>query len=235
MRHSRDFLFPSLFVLFIACGAARAGDIYVDDSHTSGTRDGQAWSTCFQFLQDAFGAASSDDIIHVAQGTYFPDDGAGHTNNSRTETFSLVSGVAVLGGYIGYNDPSPNTRDPSQYPTILSGDIGTVSLNTDNSYHVVTANSSSPIPPLTVLDGFTITAGFADDAATNGTQGAGILIKGTNSSPTIANCFLTANSTTSAGGGIGCTNAGHPTFVNCRIEGNQATTTGGGLDDDRRW
>lgn len=39
---------------------------------------------------------------------------------------------------------------------MLSGDLGTANVNTDNSYHVVTANSAA------ALDGFTIRGGNAN-------------------------------------------------------------------------
>jgi parallel beta-helix repeat protein len=48
-----------------------------------------------------------------------------------------------------------------------------------------------------------------------------------NSSPTIVNCTIIANSTESSGGGIGC--SGNPTITNCTITGNSANNYGGGI------
>ena len=49
-------------------------------------------------------------------------------------------------------------------PTILSGDIGTVGVNGDNSNHVVYVDGVTyeNITGSSVIDGFTITAGKAD-------------------------------------------------------------------------
>ena len=51
------------------------------------------------------------------------------------------------------------SRDPNIYQTILSGDIGVVDNNSDNSYHVVTGSDTNSTA---ILDGFTITAGNAN-------------------------------------------------------------------------
>ena len=63
--------------------------------------------------------------------------------------------------------------------TILSGDIGTVDDNSDNSYHVVTG-SDTDITAL--LDGFTITAGNANVVGEKGTGGGMVNAGG---SPTV--------------------------------------------------
>ncbi len=67
----------------------------------------------------------------------------------------------------------------------------------------------------TVLDGFTIRNGVADD-------GGGVYCWG--SSPTIMNCMIVENSVSkawSSGGGI-CSNESAPTFINCVIADNSA-------------
>ncbi len=51
-------------------------------------------------------------------------------------------------------------------PTILSGDIGTVNSNTDNSYHVLVIAGLTNSADSVVLDGLTIMNGNANAAAT---------------------------------------------------------------------
>jgi parallel beta-helix repeat protein len=232
--YARKFYFAivSLLVTAISGSVAMASTWYVDDSHTSGTRDGTSWATAFQFLQEALDASASLDTIKVAQGTYYPDEGSGHTNNSRSESFGLITDVTVLGGYIGYNDAAPDTRDTALYETLLSGDIGTTSVSTDNSFHVITA---SGVSNTAILDGCTITAGYASGSTTAERTGAGIFVTGTNSSPTFDNCIVTSNEAINplgsggTGGGIGSTsNGGSPIFTNCVISGNKAGSSGGG-------
>jgi hypothetical protein len=177
--------------------------------------------------------------IHVAQGTYYPDLDGGfnapaHVLGSRTETFSMKSDVTMLGGYIGYNDASPNTRDPDLYPTILSGEIGTTSVATDNSYHVVSANG---VNTGAILDGFTIRDGYgASQTVSSQRKGAGIYITGVDSSPQVLNCIIRDNVVTGTGsaGGHGAGvyadflgNLASTVFDNCRFESNSARTAGG--------
>jgi parallel beta-helix repeat protein len=71
-----------------------------------------------------------------------------------------------------------------------------------------------------VLDGFTITNGFAAGAAGGGIQCV-------SSSPTIANCIIIGNRAGFYGGGISCESSSSPTITNCLINGNTAFLGGG--------
>lgn len=225
-------------IIFLTQRPLLAADIFVDDSHTSGTFDGMGWGTSFRHLQDAIDVASSGDTIHVAQGTYYPDLDGGfnapaHVLGSRTESLALKPGVIMLGGYIGYNDASPNTRDPDLYPTILSGDIGTTSVATDNSYHVVTVNNATAFP-VTRLDGFTIRDGYANGGTTDHRVGAGITITGIDSSPRILNCIIENNTALSAsvgqGGGLASRSTNNTVVLtNCLFQNNSAELSGGAI------
>ncbi len=70
-----------------------------------------------------------------------------------------------------------------------------------------------------IVDGFTITNGYADN---------GGAIKCVNSDPTIIHCTITANAASVNGGGIYC-EMSNPTIDDCTITGNHATE-GGILD-----
>ncbi len=133
--------------------------------------DGASWTTAYTDLQTALGIVSSGDQIWVSAGVYTPGE-------ERTDSFNLVPGVALYGGFAG-TETVLEDRDWAANPTILSGDIDGDDTNTDgnyvaetpddivggNSYHVVYADGTTgtPITGTTILDGFTITAGQEND------------------------------------------------------------------------
>ena len=86
---------------FVA-GAHAQTTWYIDDDATLGG-DGTTWETAYKHLQDALIGAPGGTEIRVAQGTYKPDqdEGGNVTSGERTETFQLLSGVALYGGYRG--------------------------------------------------------------------------------------------------------------------------------------
>ena len=207
-----------------ACGALAerleerrllAGTIYVDANPGIGAHDGGSWDTAYADLQQALGAAVSGDTIKVADGTY-----KSTSTTDRTISFNLKDGVGIYGGYAGYGASDPEARDVTVSQTVLSGDIGTVGSNTDNSYHVVAATS---VGSSTVLDGVTISAGNANGGGTNEKYGGGML--NISSSPTLANCTFEVNRATAYGGGICNLNSSSPTMTNCTF--NQNTTING--------
>jgi hypothetical protein len=189
------------------------GILYVN-AGARGANNGTSWVDAYTHLQEALATATSGDQIWVAAGTYKPTTGL-----NRTRTFSLVSGVAIYGGFVG-NEAYLHDRDWHTHKTVLSGDIGTVGNNADNVYHVVTAFG---VTSSAVLDGFVITGGRATGLDDN-SRGGGIYID--NASPTLRYLSLIGN-TAERGGGIYST-GGSPLLVNLVISGN-AATTGGGL------
>ena len=72
-----------------------------------------------------------------------------------------------------------------------------------------------------VVDGFTITNGRSD-------KGGGISVTD-QSSPTIKNCVIVANSSIKFGGGAFVSDLSSPTFAHCTFEGNDAQQGGGGV------
>jgi len=189
--------------------------VYVDLNSAGPTHDGTSWATAFTDLQPVLQAAVSGETIDVAQGTYYPTSGI-----NRAATFQLVSGVEIDGGFAGVANPTA-ARNVSAYPTILSGDIGIAGSVTDNSYHIVNSNG---VTAAAILDGFTITRGYANGGGTNQSNGGGLLNLG---SPTIRNCSFTGNIATD-GGGI-YSSASSSTFTNCVFAANSASQEGGGV------
>jgi len=236
----------SVFLVGIHCTIAAGEVVYVDDDALLGG-DGQTWGTAYKYLQDALADANvSGDDIWVAEGTYYPDEGeaANVDPNDRTETFQLIDGVEIYGGFAG-GESSLDERDWGTNETILSGDINTTGDN-DNCYHVVT---SSGCDLNTVLDGFTITAGNANGTGSNG-YGGGMYNHTSNA--VVVNCTFCDNAADHLGGGMynfesdmevtdcnfvsnhadyggGIYNSyGYPKIAYCVFRGNHAYLRGGG-------
>lgn len=156
--------------------------------------DGQSWGTPLRNLQTALDLAVPGDEIWVAQGTYYPDEGTGQTNNDRTSTFALKPNVKVLGGFEGVSGVLIPI-DPKLYKTILSGDLDQndgASAAGQNSYHVVSGSDN------TILNGFIIRNGLADGTGPDENKGGGIFNTGI--SPTIENCVIENNAGDLGGG-----------------------------------
>jgi uncharacterized repeat protein (TIGR02543 family) len=179
-----------------------------------GKGDCFSWATACD-LQTALSTAILGDQVWVAMGTYKPTDTA-----DRSVSFQLQSGVAIYGGF----PPAGGTleqRDWEANLTTLSGDIGTIGDNTDNSYHVVTGNGANGTA---ILDGFTISGGNANGYYPHNCGGGMV---NTNSSPTLTNVTFFGNSATD-GGGIFNTSSS-PMLTNVTFTGNSATYNGGGM------
>jgi parallel beta-helix repeat protein len=186
--------------------------IYVDASKTSGYYDGTSWDNAYNSLQTALYYAENYSEIWVAAGTYKPTEG-----NDRNISFHLKNDVTIYGGFAG-TETLRSERNWSTHITILSGDIGIVGNNTDNTYHVIYNYNANTA----ILDGFTIRGGNAF-----GSSGYGGGVYNEYSSPTLANCIITGNNAP-VGAGIYNYNFSFPTFINCLIYGNEASGGWGG-------
>ena len=196
---------------FVPFGGGTGSNYYVDSSAT-GNNDGSSWTDAYLYLQDALATASSGDRILVAEGVYKPDQSTADPNGTgnRNDTFQLVSGVEIYGGFPAGGTNLWSDRDIQTYETILRGDIGVQDDNTYNSYHVVTASYTDSA---TLLDGFTIRDG-------NGSGGAGIY--NFQGDAVIANCTIRNNYASSYAGGVYNTGGGGstPTFRKCLFTEN---------------
>ncbi|HPI55089.1 MAG TPA: hypothetical protein PLU10_10375, partial [Chitinophagaceae bacterium] len=196
--------------------------IYVDSS-IAVSGDGSSWSTAFKTLKQALDTASictSIDSIHVAKGSYYPTGNQNATD--RNQSFSMRNNLAILGGY-----PSGGgVRSPLVNITKLSGNINS-SVADDNSYHVL---YNLNLDQTAVLDGVTITNGYASDAGFSNpgpikNLGGGMYSE--NSSCTFVNCKFTDNGAFLQGGGVYAI-GGHMHFDQCSwVE--QFAQYGGGM------
>ncbi len=212
-----------------------AARLYVHQAAT-GTATGATWANALPELSDAlekaYHYACVVDEVWVAHGEYRPGVGA-----ERNATFTLTNSVAIYGGFAG-TESTLAERDISTNSvgaTVLTGDIGIPGDPTDNCYTVVTAAN---VDASAVLDGFTISDGYADGARyyTAASSGGGIWAD--RATPTLANCRVIDNSA-EAGGGLFCVDCGEFTLHNFTFAGNNATLGrnggrwGGGLTLNR--
>jgi len=228
-------------LLLVGTAHTAHAQIYVDASAT-GADNGSSWADAYTDLQDALDTATGSDEIWIAEGTYYPDQGASVTPDDRSARFEFggtKDGLKIYGGF--QSGDAFADRDPAVNPTILSGDIGTPGDASDNSYHVVFLNGFfTPITTSTVLDGLTITAGNADGTGLEN-RGGGLLCEGRGDSggacsPTLTNMTFAENQATELGGGLYALgqNGGDssPVMTNVTFENNTAGKLGGGLYSD---
>lgn len=220
--------------LLTACLAAQAQTTYyVDASRPDNSGAGTSWAAAKRDLQVAINGASSGDQVWIKAGTYLPThDAFGSTTpaNNRDKTFTLKNGVKVYGGFAG-TETQLTQRNWQSNSTVLSGDLGTVNVLTDNAYHVVV---SVNLTAATALDGVTITKGYATAPG-----GSSVIIGGRTldrykggglynsySSTTFANCSVKTNSadctnTDDDAWGAGVVNENcSSAFSNCLFDGN---------------
>jgi hypothetical protein len=221
--------------------------------------DGLSWETAFKYLQDALDATRRPmnriTEIWVADGTYTPDEGATQTPGDRGQSFDLIDGVAIYGGFGGYGDGDEAARmqrDPAEHQAILSGDLGHDDVLVACAYHspdcdahgrvcvegacIISDNNTENschviraenVDNTAILDGVTVTGGNANYCGTgHESDGAGIIVIDAN--PSLATCQITGNSAVSGGGIVVVDNAA-PSIENTRIVRNTASDSGGGV------
>jgi hypothetical protein len=201
--------------------------LYVD-ANATGLNDGSSWTHAYRYLQDALADAnSSPDAgeIHVAQGTYRPDQGRGVTPMDRAATFHIGCAMTIKGGYAGIGRPDPNCRNAESYPTVLSGDLAgndgpmdeltlvrwSDPTRCDNATRVLSVETTAWI----TLEGLTVTGSY---------QSAGLNADELSTAVNLIDCTFVAN----AGGGIYQLN-GELAASRCRFIGNWSLLGGGGI------
>ena len=190
-----------VIALLFFCTTAYADIRYVDADADPGG-DGESWPTAYKYLRDALYSGTE---IWVAEGYYYPDQSESDPDGTENRNESFSTDNTVYGGFVG-NETSRDQRSFEKYKTVLDGDIGNTGDNSDNSFHVVTGNS-------TRLDGVTVTNGNANGSGSDdrggGYKGDGVLL----------NCYFTGNNASFVGGGV-YTNGPGLTVVHCVFSGN---------------
>ncbi|MBB3838365.1 putative outer membrane repeat protein [Runella defluvii] len=181
-----------------------SGPMLYVKANATGANNGRSWANAFTDLEAALNAARANPScvsqIWVAAGTYQPAVNA---------SFSMLPGVAILGGFPNTGNPTLAERNWSANPTILRGNGNRVINNFQNG-----------LTNTAILDGFTVTGG----GVPTGDSGAGIFNSGV--SPQYRNCIISGNTSDGNGGGMSI-NGSSPTLINCVFIGNTAPQGGG--------
>lgn len=198
----------------------QAQAILLVDQTATGTGDGSSWANAYTDLQTAIdaGAATPFAQVWVKEGTYKSTSGI-----DRTISFIMKNDVEIYGGFIG-SENNLGQRDWVANETILSGDIGTVGLKTDNTNNIINNNylSTAPLTASAILDGVIVEDGYSNMTPLGG---AGLI--NVNASPIIRNCTFRNNEITHlAGGGIYNTEESSPIILACIFYGNTSTWGG---------
>ena len=213
---------------FVCAASVQAQTVWHVDDDASTNGDGLTWGTAYKYLQDALAASSDGDEIRIAGGIYKPDQDEGGivTPGDRSETFQMVLGVPIYGGYAGLANPgSPDERNIDGYVTILSGDLAgndgpDFAGYDENSYRVVTGHSTDSAGR---LDGVTVSGGNYTGGP-GGASGLRAFFYNTYPDPkprlTLDDCTFADN----LGTGAGLTSNlwdGTATVTNCTFTGNK--------------
>lgn len=173
-------------LLFSASGST--AQVFVDGSGVPGPPDGLTWATAWPTVQEGIDDAVANmetEVLVADDNTYFPTTAFWIAPGAAPfqpgdETILLAEGVNLRGGYKGYNAGTPGSEDPNIpdgkfHTTILSGKAPTFS-----AYHVVVADFGNPFQRDTIVDGFKIVDGVADDTISGNLRdsGAGMLVHG---------------------------------------------------------
>jgi uncharacterized repeat protein (TIGR01451 family) len=210
--------------------------IYVDAS-AGGAVSGLDWTNAYTNVQDALADASSGDEIWVAEGVYYPDQGTEQIDNAVTSTFALKPGVTLYGGFPS-GGSAFDARDWETYVTVLSGDLegndttdahGVVT-DTDNvaganAYNVVTAQD---LTATTLLDGFSVTGGYADGSACPGSRCGGGMLN-VRSPSALQHVTFSGNYSYLTGGGMIDWGADGAALTDVTFVANYSPSGGGGL------
>jgi hypothetical protein len=196
---------PKIKVIYVKAGA-------------TGKNDGTGWTNAFTSLLPALNEAINYDQVWVAKGIYKPT-----TGNDRTISFSVKNMVKLYGGFAGTEAElsfRKNYEPGEANETILSGNIGNEADSTDNSFHVFFHPEGSLLEKSTVIDGFTITGGYASGLTDNWETYYGGGMFNYYSSPTIHNCHFSNNRASGGGGAIFNDYNSSPEISNCSFTNN---------------
>jgi alpha-tubulin suppressor-like RCC1 family protein len=205
--------------------------IYVNDNPDSnGHNNGTSWFDAYDDLQIALAQARSgcaaETAIWIAGGTYKPVK-ATSVANYQNETFELVEGVALIGGFAG-DETSPDQRDFSDAgsETIFDGKIGTEPSQAVNNVVTVQDVSNGLVDGVTIKNAgqygvriYNATIGI-ENCRFKSNRSYGIYADSW-SYPYIHNCLFINNTSYSV-----YASTSEPVISYCIFDGNDATSHG---------
>ncbi len=195
------------------------GPIVYVKANATGQNNGTSWADAYTDLQTALTSTCPGITqIWVAAGTYKPTSGT-----DRSISFVMKNNLAIYGGFNG-TETLLSQRNWVSNVTVLSGDIGVLGNQTDNSFHVI---YNYYLINTAIIDGFTVTLGNA----TGGNYTENILGGGMfnySASPMVTNCSFIGNRA-HQGGGMYSENSSFPIVTNCSFSGNWSQSYGSGI------
>jgi hypothetical protein len=222
-------------LLLVASVAASATVRYAKPA-VVGLGNGSSWSNASDNIDSLINISSPGDEIWVAQGVYYPTLDLGG-ENSFNNHFVLRDGVKLYGGFSGNGtETMVSQRDFLQHETILGGINFEIAENgwavpvAVNQILVSIGNGTG-----TIVDGFTVSGGYANDPGNVfydpdlGLNGAGMYIS--NSSVQVSNCIFTNAHADSVGGSMYILGSS-PTISNCTFKNNDSYFGGGAICND---
>lgn len=192
------------------------GVIYVK---SDGIGNGSSWNNATQDLQ---GAIETEGVEQVwaCKGTYYATAFLPGETDDNMKSFQLKDGVYVYGNFNG-DETSINERDQL---SIVNKGLGNSVLTTNsNSYHIAVFDTTGYTNE-TILDGFEITGGNADNISTPPHNFGGGIVLSSNS--IVQNCFI-HNNQAEIGAGVVLYKGG--LIDSCYFISNTASHEGGGI------
>ena len=208
----------------LGVGSAGAKTIFVN-SAVAQPGDGTTWVGAYKYLRDALDHSTSKDVIYLAKGVYYPDDGASGNFGDRQDSFEL-KGQKIYGGFAG-SETTLEQRNPRTNVTVLSGAIWDgPDEDVYWSLHVVMVNQSS------FLDGVTVADGRANGASvwsypgiSEHDEGGGCYVQ-SGVTLTLSGCNFVRNRSFKSGGAIAVKdNTGKVVATNCLFERNSIVSS----------
>lgn len=158
-----------IFVILFYCvpqQVSAQANKFVDSLYGNDANTGNTWAAAYKTLDKALTEANLSTTIKtisIAKGTYFPGN---KMVASRDTTFLITrSDLKIYGGF-------PNgggTKDPIANSVILSGDIGTSGVKTDNVNHVMVIVFTGSTVDSIFLEDLNFTLGYSQGSTGNRT------------------------------------------------------------------
>jgi len=180
----KRFIVITVFIfLTVLCAKSQ---VFVDLNAQSGANNGTSWEDAYITLDSAI-INTEEGEIWVAAGTYLPSIEINSVYRPY-KAFKIDKKISLYGGFSGF-ESNLNQRDISNNRTILSGDIGTIGNDLDNTPRVVIITGNN-IDSTTVIDGFTIEKAYYTNGYDYGNGAIYIVCEG---NPIIRNCTIMEN------------------------------------------
>jgi hypothetical protein len=190
------------------------------NANATGANNGTSWTNACTLLQSALNAAASGDQIWVAAGTYAPTSDYGRGIGVAGNHFEMINGVSIYGGFAGTETLLSQRNWTTNVTTLSGGNTCYHVFYQDTSYNGISLNATA------ILDGFTITGGNANASGFPDNCGAGMF--NYSCSPAVTHCTFSGNVASILGGGMYNYVYSSPIVANCEFTGNSTTDSGGG-------